>query len=202
MSSENQSENRPEPLRIDTQTLPNGTQVVRRYEHGLLVIESHHETLASGKRILRQFDGRIGLQLEMHYYDDIAMECKFVNGNKTAENYFVKNRLVSRRSYERARLKYGDMPVPDVSFPDIGGELQKMMSAERRAAAAARKTHIPDPERASKNDKFCRERISAGRSADAQTWLGVPNHTLGEMNQTESRRLLHRRARLGAVGIF
>lgn len=204
MNKSTQGEDRPEMLRIDRQILPNGTHVVRRYEHGLLVTESHEETLVSGKRILRQFDGSNRLQLEMHSYGmlDISMHCKFVNGNKTAEAYLVKNRLVSRRSYERARLKYSDMPVPDVSFRDTGGELQRMMAAERTAAAGARKTHVADPERASQIDKFCRERISAGRCADAQIWLRAPNHTLGEMNEAESRRLLKRLARLGAVRIF
>ena len=204
MNANTESGDRREGVRIHTQDFLDGKRVVRRYEDGVLVTESHFDTLASGKRIHSQFDGTNTLQREMQSYGmlDIGVQSNFLNGNKTGETYFVRRRLVSRRSYERARLKYSDMPAPDVAFRDIGGELQRMMAAKRKAVATRRKIHIPDPERATENDKFCRERISAGTSADAQMWLQAGKHTLGEMNQTDSRRLVNKLLRHGAVRIL
>ncbi len=204
MNANTESENRREGVHVETQDLPDGKRVVRRYEHGVLVTEFHFETLASGKQIRREFDGSNTLQRETQSYGmlDIGVQFNFLKGKKTGETYFVRKKLAARRSYQRARSKYSDMPPPDVSFRDFGGELQRMIAAERKTVAAARQSHIPDPERASENDEFCRERISAGTCLDAQIWLRSGNHTLGEMNQAESRRLLSRLARYGAVRIL
>ena len=195
---------RREGVRIDTQDLSDGKRIVSRYEDGILVTESHFETLASGKQIHRQFDASKSLTLEIEFYEAfaIAIQSRFLNGSKTSETYFVKGRLAARRTYEKARLTLCDMPAPDESFRDVGSELLKGVAAERKAAATRRKTHAPDSEQAVARDKFCRERIAAGTCTDALMWLHSSNHTLGEMNHGESRRLVNRLLKHGAVRIL
>lgn len=119
--------------------------------------ESRHtfENLPSGKHIRREFD-RDGLKRESHGYGimEIEITSEFENGVKADETYFVKKRLVSRKSYEKARLAYPDMPPADNTIEDFGklllGDLrkqqkQKKAEAEQRLAASA-ESRFPRPE--------------------------------------------------------
>lgn len=94
------------------------------------------------------------------------------------------------------------MPTADASFEDIGAHLLNLIAAERKASAAARKSHIPNRENAEKTDEFCRQMIANGSCADARIWIKNPNHTLGEMDHKASRRLVQKLTRTGASQIF
>ena len=189
---------------METEDHPGGERVVRHYQDGALVSEAHFETLTTGKNIHREFDRHNHLKRESHFYGslDIAVNSDFSNGTKTGERYFVKRKLASRRSYERARLKYKDMPMADASFKDFGAHLLSLLAAERKAATAARKSHIPNRENAEKINKFCRQLIANGLHADAPIWIKNPKHTLGEMDHKASNKLVQKLTRAGASRIF
>jgi hypothetical protein len=109
--------------------------------------EFKHEQFPSGKVIFRhRCDG--ALVEEHHTYGvlDIGIKCDFKAGIKVEETYFVKRRTVSRRTYEKARVAYPDMPHADNTVEDFGGALLQMarkqqrqnkVEAERRLAESA-----------------------------------------------------------------
>ena len=75
-----------------------------------------YEKLSSGKTIIRRYDDNDGsLVEETHGYGilEIAIKYTFSKGVKTDELYFAKRRMVSRRTYEKARIDYADMPPAD-----------------------------------------------------------------------------------------
>jgi hypothetical protein len=94
------------------------------------------------------------------------------------------------------------MPTADASFEDFGAGLLSLAAAERKASAAARKSHIPGQENAEKTNWFCRQLMANGLCADARIWVKNRNHTLGEMDHKASRRLVERLTRVGAFRIF
>jgi hypothetical protein len=114
-----------------------------------------HEQLPSGKTIMRQFSENGILAEEMHSYGvlDIAVTCTFSDRVKTDETYIVNNRMASRRSYEKARLAYADMPTANCVIEDTGALLLQAMrkqqrrnksEAERRLAESA-ESRYPRP---------------------------------------------------------
>jgi hypothetical protein len=98
--------------------------------------------------------------------------------------------LVGRKSYEKARAAYVDMPEPSTELNDFAADLQKDIARERRDAARLAKQHKPDPERAAKSDAFCESLMASGRCEDAGEWLRSPKNTLGERNSRSSRQLV------------
>jgi hypothetical protein len=77
---------------------------------------------------------------------DIGISYDFTAGEKVAETYFAKRRIVSRRTYEKARVAYPDMPPADNAVEDFGSSLlqgarkqqgQNKAEAERRLAESA-----------------------------------------------------------------
>jgi hypothetical protein len=92
------------------------------------------EQLPSGKIIRRLFNKDGSLQEEMHCYGaiDIGISLKFQNGLKLEETYLVKTRLVGRRSYEKVRANYLDMPAPDNSTEDWGKDLLRDLRSEQK----------------------------------------------------------------------
>jgi hypothetical protein len=107
-----------------------------------------HEQLPSGKTIIRHFGDDGSLVEETHGYGvlDIAIKYDFTAGIKVDETYFAKRRMVSRRTYEKARTAYTDMPTADLSVEDFGASLlrderrqqrQNKAEAERRLAQSA-----------------------------------------------------------------
>ena len=107
-----------------------------------------HEQLPSGKTIIRLFGDGGTLVEEQHAYGvlDIGIKCDFAAGVKVAETYFAKRRIVGRRTYEKARGAYPDMPPPDVAVEDFEASLlrdvrtqqrQNRAEAERRLAESA-----------------------------------------------------------------
>jgi len=113
-----------------------------------------HEQLPSGKLIFRHFvDG--SLIEEHHTYGvlEIGIKYDFAAGVKIAETYFAKRRTVGRRTYEKARVAYPDMPPPDATVEDFGASLlrsarkqqrQNKAEAERRLAESA-ESRFPRP---------------------------------------------------------
>ena len=106
---------------------------------------SNHEKLPSGKVVIRYFDKDGNLVDEQQSYGilDIGIKYDFAEGVKVAETYFAKRRLVSRRTYEKARSAYPDMPPSDPAVEDWGADLlrgvrkqerQNKCDAERRLA--------------------------------------------------------------------
>jgi hypothetical protein len=92
------------------------------------------ELLPSGKTIRRLFDSDGSLAEEMHCYGaiDISIGLKFHKGSKVEETYLVKSRLVGRRSYEKARANYSDMPPADISIEDWGKDLLRDLRAQQK----------------------------------------------------------------------
>lgn len=114
-----------------------------------------HEQLPTGKLIVRHFGEDGSLADEQHTYGvlDIGIKFDFRAGVKVAETYFSKRRLVGRRTYEKARIDYPDMPPADNVAEDFGSLLlqgvrkqqrQNKMEAERRLAESA-ESQFPRP---------------------------------------------------------
>jgi hypothetical protein len=114
-----------------------------------------HEQLPSGKLILRHFGVDGSLIDEQHTYGvlDIGIRFDFEAGVKVAEKYFSKRRLVSRRTYEKLRIAYPDMPLADNAAEDFGSLLlqgirkeqrQNKSEAQRRLAESA-ESQFPRP---------------------------------------------------------
>ncbi len=93
-----------------------------------------HEQLQSGKVIMRRFkeDGSLAGESHGHGGLEIRIQYDFEDGVKVSETYFAKRRMVSRRTYERARSAYPDMPPADQSLEDWGGGLLQMVRQEQR----------------------------------------------------------------------
>jgi hypothetical protein len=98
--------------------------------------DSRHlsERLPSGKIVRRDFGEDGTLTRESHSYGilDILIGYSFSNGVKTDETYMFKRRLVSRRSYEKARTAYADMPPADNATEDFSGALLRDVRREQR----------------------------------------------------------------------
>ncbi len=199
-----ESQDLPNGRRVETEDLPEGKRIVRHFQDGALTAEYHFETFPSGKLVHREFDAGHNLMRETHSYGDlkIAMRRDFSDGKKGSEMYFVNGRLASRRSYEKAKLKYSDMPPADESCSDAGAGVLKDAAAERRESTARRKSHVPNPEQADKLDRFCRNLMALEPCAEAPAWIKNRNHTLGEMDHAASCRLVKKLTSLGALRVF
>jgi len=198
------SEDLPDGSRVETEDLPSGERIVRHFQDGRLISEFHFQTLGSGKRVHREFDGSHGLNRAIQSYGslDIGIHCQFVEGEKASEMYFVRRELTSRRSYEKARLKYNDMPPADETLQDFGARLLKGAAAERKASAAAMRHHVADSGRGKRNDIFCSNLMTKGTCEDALIWLENRNHTLGEIGHAASCQLVKKLLGTGALRIF
>jgi hypothetical protein len=165
-----------------------------------------HEQLPTGKRIIRTFDDGNQLISEMHLYGtsalDISMKMEFSDGVKTGETYIIKNRLVTRARYEKARQKYPDMPQADNSLEDFWGEAAKAVDRERRQRRKAAETHEPDPRAARMIDGGCRSIMEKGRREDGVSWIESSQNTLGELSHKESHRLVAKLVQLGCEHIY
>jgi hypothetical protein len=103
-------------------------------------MEPRFEKLASDKTILREFASDGSLVREMHSYGrlDVAIDIQFEHGKKVEELYFSKGRMASRRTYEKVRLSFPDMPPADFALEDVSGSLvTELRRDERRRKAEA-----------------------------------------------------------------
>lgn len=162
------------------------------------------EELPSGKKTFKSFDeyGKLCEETQMHGMLDIAIKYEFDAGVKQCEMYFVKQKLVSRKRYEKALIDYPDMPVADANAEDLGGELAKAARQERQQRKKAREQHEPNAEVAAQIDSFCETMLETGHQADAVVWIESPRHTLGELSHTKSRNLVAKLLKKGIVRIF
>lgn len=95
--------------------------------------EFKHEQLPSGKLIFKHFvDG--ALIEEHHTYGvlEIGIRYDFEAGVKVAESYFANRRTVGRRTYEKARVAYPDMPPADLTVEDFGASLLSLARKQQR----------------------------------------------------------------------
>jgi hypothetical protein len=163
-----------------------------------------HEELPTGKTVLRTFDEDGHLVKEMHFYGglDVAISIEFIAGVKAGETYLVKQRLVSRKRYEKVRVDFPDMPAPDAALEDVGGELLKAAQAERRQRTKAAKAHVADPTVAAQIDSFCKSMMEDGAHADAVEWIASPQHTLGEFTHGKSRKIVEKLLKVGAERVY
>lgn len=103
-------------------------------------MDPQYEKLPTGKIIIRQFadDGTIEREQQSYGLLDIGIDYHFNSGVKVEELYFAKRRMVGRRSYEKARLSYPDMPTADDSLEDVcGGLLTDLRKEQRRKKTEA-----------------------------------------------------------------
>ena len=93
-----------------------------------------HEQLPTGKMIFRHFGVDGSLVDESHTYGaaGIGIQFDFKAGVKFAETYFAKGRTVSRRTYEKARVAYPDMPQADSAIEDSGSALLQVVRRQQR----------------------------------------------------------------------
>ncbi len=165
------------------------------------------EKLPSGKTIFRWFDDNTGqLRCETHThayatgYTSIGFRMRFENGRKIAEMYFGGG-VRHRQDYEELRQKYPDMPPADPSVIDDNIEGQAKEERRKRAWAEAATQLGLDPSKLTEGELFCAMIMQKGRRANAVEWVQAPDHTLGEMDQSASRRLVARLMKLGAIAI-
>jgi|WetSurMetagenome_2_1015567.scaffolds.fasta_scaffold582518_1 hypothetical protein len=163
-----------------------------------------HEQIPTGKVIIRHFDGNGSLIEETHAYGalDIGFAYLFRGGVKIEETYFCTRRLVSRRTYEKARTRYTDMPAAEGTLEDSGSQLLKAVAKERRQRNTQAKQHRPDPDEARKNDAFCSTVMNKGKREEAVQWIRTRDHTLGERDWSNSKRLVDRLSAHGCVHIY
>ena len=167
-------------------------------------VYKNEEILPSGKTILQTFGEAGSLIQELHVYGalDIGIKYEFEAGRKVTETYYSKRRMVSRRTYEKARTAYADMPAPDSALEDWGADLLKAAAKERRQMRIEARQHVPDPDEAQRQDRFCSEIMGKGKREDAVQWVKSRTHTLGERDWSGSKRLIARLAALGCINIY
>lgn len=167
------------------------------------VQQTVRETFPSGKAVIREFDEAGRPIREMHSYGtlDIGITLEFQNGVKTNEMYFAKRRMVTRKSYDKHRANYPDMPAPDSFIEDLGADLLRGAREERKQWQSELKNHRPISEHARKLDEFCEHLMKQGRCEDAVTWIKNKQHTLGERNWSSSKRLVDKFVALGCSRI-
>ena len=104
------------------------------------------EELPTGKTIMRRFGNDGTLIAETHSYGtlEIAIEHKFSEGAKSQESYIVKKCLASRRSYEKHRSNYSDMPPADATFEDWGGQILQCIRKEQRQNKTEREKRLAE----------------------------------------------------------
>jgi hypothetical protein len=182
-----------------------GRRIVRHFDDdGRLLDRFEFNTLPDGKRHDLEFNAAGELIRESHQYMatkypwlTLGIERIYQAGRLTDETYFVKGRLASRRTYERARANFPSMPAPDPSIEDSAADLLSAVSASRRT----RYLRYPDPQRGRAQNDFCRKLMDEGNSADAATWVKERGHTVGEMDAAASRRLVARLMKLGCRAV-
>ena len=112
--------------------------------------EFETESLPSGKKIVRRFDGSRRLVEETHSYGvlGIAIQRSFVDGDKTSECYFANRRLVSRGTYEKERLLYPDMPAADFGVDDFSGRLTRELRVDQQRRKSEKEKRLSQSEEA------------------------------------------------------
>jgi hypothetical protein len=153
---------------------------------------------------MKQFAADGSLLEETHAYGmlEIGITIYFKVGTKVSEAYFKKGQMVTRPTYEKARISYPDMPAANGACDDCGAALEKLESKRRRERSAVAKGRTADPKAARQQDLFCNQVIKEGRTEKAEEWIDNKSHTLGELDWAASKRLVRRLSAMGCTGIF
>lgn len=177
---------------VETEVDSNGVNISRRFEDGVLVRASHSQMSPAGKRTTVEFDEN-GVKIqEIHSYaTDIILFIAF-SGNERSETYIHKNRLISRKTYEKVRMAFPEMPPADSSLEDQNAELLKLVGKQKKMKRSEEVKHQPDPERGKTLDDFCLKLLNGPDVADAYQWISQGHNTLGELDRTESKKLISR----------
>jgi hypothetical protein len=161
------------------------------------------ERLPSGTLVEQHLDENGLKQLVLYSHgNEIVMSTFYMFGVPARESYAYQHQPVSRAVYTKHRAKYPDMPPPTRGIRGLDAMLRDV--ARRESGQQAKKKN---ERRVSKrtdgraHDEFCKEMMAAGRRADAVVWIKEPEHSLGEMTVTASRRLVTRLIGLGAVKV-
>ena len=162
--------------------------------------------MITGLQVNREIGADGKLARETHLYLDdgrpvILLTRTYHAAKVVGEQYMVNMRLVSRKTYEKVRTKYPQMPPSDDGAQDQSAELRQMVAADRKRRRAAGVELTTDAAKARKTEAFCRKLIKKGGNADATKWIKQSGHTLGERDPAASRRLVARLKRLGCTKI-
>jgi len=122
-----------------------------------------YEKLPSGKAIMRRFatDGSLVEETQAYGILEIGIQYSFEAGKKNAETYFLKRRMVSRRTYEKARASYADMPPADSTVEDFGADLLRGVRAQQRQ------------NKAEAEKRFARSEAFRFPKPDSTNWIRV-----------------------------
>ncbi len=107
-----------------------------------------HETLPSGKIVVRRFGDDDSLLEETQSYGslEIGIQYDFDAGRKISETYFSKRRMVSRRTYENVRVGYADMPPAEGTVEDFGAGLLREVRTQQRQNKAEAEQRLAESE--------------------------------------------------------
>ncbi len=158
-----------------------------------LPMNQSFEQLPTGKSVVKKFADDGALIEELHSYGALAIgfQCRYESGVRVNETYFAKGRLVSRRTYEKARSAYSDMPSADIELGKWSVRLLQAVAKEKKERRAAEKTRQANPDEARRCHEFCEMILAKGRSDDAASWIDNRLHTIGERDWKSSKRLIN-----------
>jgi hypothetical protein len=146
------------------------------------------------------------LESETHSYGQgtikIGINFKFKAGAKIEESYFLNSRLIGRKSYEKARRPYKDMPPPDKDIEDWGGELRRRLAEEKKHPRPVVCRHYPNLDQAVSVKAFCEERMLWGKRREATAWLKSKKHALGDLSWAKSGLLVRQLLALGCAAVY
>jgi hypothetical protein len=109
---------------FETEVLPDGSTIRRRFEEGRLDGVTQSWVHPSGRRTAVRFDGNNNKVAELHNVgSNIVVMMAFKAESKTSETYICNRRLATRKTYEEMRAAYPDMPPADTTMHDANAEL-------------------------------------------------------------------------------
>jgi len=134
----------------------------------------------------------------------ITIQRIYVSGELSKETYIDGSRLLSRKSYEKLRASYADMPAATMAIADVGGGMlaavRKARNQELKEAKALAATTDGDRSDAG-DDGFCLARMQEGRAVDGDFLVAGKALLVGERNRTQSLRVLKRLVELQATDL-
>lgn len=187
----------------ETEKLPDGSILNRRFEDGRLDSITQVWEHPSGRHTIVRFDANNTKVEELHSIGvKMMLTMRFKGGAKISETYICNRRLVTRTTYEKMRATYPDMPPADSSLEDSNAELLTLAREERKAKKVALAAMKVDSARGRALDEFCKKMIHGECVEDAFSWIDRAPNTLGEMSRASSRQLVSKLRALGCPSLF
>lgn len=125
-----------------------------------------------------------GWQERYMVHSGVVMVRNFFDGQRSSEEYYWKNKLISRRQYEERRQAFPGLPPSSGGVPDLHGSLRGLTS--RRNVKGDGVPTVQSTE-AESGDAFCETLLQSGTDIRALDDVHV---YLGERNAVTSARLL------------